>query len=179
MFLFQLLILLMDKTKLSKNFTLSQENIKDTLAAFKANKSIADETREVFQAATLVSSAHPSARTPAPSLALVLMSRGFRFAASRTSVPFKMLASSKALATPKEVLKEPIIISESKEDSSEEGTRSPTLSVSPIRAIGNIIIGGRAANCARTLKLVEVGPLLSIRERGQWRICLLPLTMIC
>lgn len=38
----------MDKIKLSKNFTLSRESMKATLAAFKANKSVADVTREVF-----------------------------------------------------------------------------------------------------------------------------------
>lgn len=38
----------MDSIKLSKNFTLFRESIKETLAAFKINKSIADMTREVF-----------------------------------------------------------------------------------------------------------------------------------
>ncbi|KAG8653903.1 hypothetical protein MANES_05G079850v8 [Manihot esculenta] len=38
----------MDSIKLSKNFTLSRESIKETLAAFKVNKSTADVTKEVF-----------------------------------------------------------------------------------------------------------------------------------
>lgn len=132
----------MDKIKLPKNFTLSQENIKDTLAAFKANKSVAQVAREVFQVMAPVSSAHPSAHTPTPSLAFVLVSGGSHSAASRTSVPSKMPASSKAPAASKEVSKEPIIVSELQEDSSKEGTKSPTLSVSPIRAIGDIVIWG-------------------------------------
>lgn len=69
-----------------------------------------------------------------------------------------MPASSKAPFASKEVPKESIIVSESLESNSEEGTRSPTLSVSPIRAVGDIVIGGRAAKHARTSKPVEVGP---------------------
>lgn len=54
----------MDTIKLPKNFTLSRESMKETLAAFKANKSIFDMTCEVFQAATLALSAQRSAPTP-------------------------------------------------------------------------------------------------------------------
>lgn len=37
-----------DTIKLSKNFNMSQESMKVTLADFKANKTVADVTREVF-----------------------------------------------------------------------------------------------------------------------------------
>lgn len=69
----------MDKIKLPKNFSLSRESMKDTLPTFKANKSIADVAREVFQAATPMLSAHPSACTPVPSLALVSVSGSSHF----------------------------------------------------------------------------------------------------
>lgn len=64
----------MDKIKLSKNFTFSQENMKDTLTAFKDNKSISDMAP--------TSSARLSSHTLAPSLALVLVSGGSRSTAS-------------------------------------------------------------------------------------------------
>lgn len=156
----------MGNIKLPKNFTLSRESMKDTLTAFKANKSVVDVAREVFQVATPTSSTRPSARTTTPSLALVLVSGGSRFAASRTSVPPKALASSKAPLAPKEIPKEPIMVSESVESSSEEGIRSPPLNVSPIRAVGAIAIGGRATRCARTSKPIEAVPSLPI-DKGK------------
>lgn len=132
------------------------------MAAFHAKKSIFDVVREVFYAAALASSALPSTHTPAPSLALVLVSGGSHFAPSQTLAPPKTSASSKAPTAPKEVPKEPIIVSESQEDKSKEGTRSPTLSVSLIRVIGDIVIRGRAVKCARTSEHMEVGPSPSI-----------------
>lgn len=56
----------MDKIRLPKNFTLSWEGMKATLAAFKANKSMVDMTREVFHTAdsTLATHRVTSASTP-------------------------------------------------------------------------------------------------------------------
>lgn len=110
--------------------------MKNTLAAFKANKFVVDVAKEVFQAATPVSSARPPTHAAAPSLALVLVSGGSHFAASRTLVPLKASVFSKALSTPK-VPKEPIIVNESPKSSSKEGTRSPPLDVSLIRVVGD------------------------------------------
>lgn len=121
----------MDKIKFSKNFTLSRENLKDTLVAFRANKSVADVAQEVFHAATLTSSVWASTCTLVPSLALVLISGGSHSVASRTSVLSKTPTSSKTPAALKMVPKDPIIVSESKEDSLEEGIRSPAQSASP------------------------------------------------
>lgn len=132
--------------------------MKDTLAAFKANKSVADVAREVFQAATPTSSAHPSTCTATPSLALVSVLGGFHSMAFRTSVPPKSSASSKAPFAPKKVPKEPIMVSKSVESSSEEGSRSPPLNVSPIRAVGVITIEAQAAKLARTLKTSKIFP---------------------
>lgn len=67
----------MGTIKLPKNFALSKKSTKETLVAFKANKSIADVIREVFQATAPTSSVRHSTTTPAPSLALVLVSEGF------------------------------------------------------------------------------------------------------
>lgn len=47
----------------------------------------------------------------------------------------------------------------------EEGTRSPPLSVSPIQAIGNIVISGRAAKRTKTLKPVETSPSPSVDKK--------------
>lgn len=98
----------MDKIKLPKNFTLSRENMKDTLAAFKTNKSISNVAREVFQAAASVSSILPSVHALTPSLALLPMLEGSYSTAFRISVPPKTSAFSKALAAPKEAPKEPL-----------------------------------------------------------------------
>ncbi|XP_043811992.1 nucleolin-like [Manihot esculenta] len=82
--------------KLPMNFTLSRECMKETTAAFKANMSIADVTREVFQASAPASSARCSTPTPTHSLALVPVSGGSRSATSMTSVPPKASTSFKA-----------------------------------------------------------------------------------
>lgn len=110
----------MDTIKLPKNFILSRESIKETLSTFKANKSIADVTREVFQTAAPASSARHSTPTPT----LVPMSRGSHSATSRMSVPPKALASFKVAPAPKEVPMEPIVVSGSTESSLTEGSRS-------------------------------------------------------
>lgn len=130
----------MGNIKLPKNFTLSRESMKDPLASFKANKSVVDVAREFFQATTPASSARPSTRTPTSPLALVPVSGGSRYVVSNTSVHPKTPASSKAPPTSKEVLKKPIMVGESLESTSEEGTRSPLLDVSPIRAVDVIAL---------------------------------------
>lgn len=118
--------------------------------------------REVFQAAASVSSILPSVHALTPSLALVPMLGGSCSTAFRISVPPKMSTFSKALAAPKEAPKEPpkepIVVSESQEDNSEEGSKSLTLSVSPIRIVGNIVIGGKTTKRARTSKPVKLDP---------------------
>lgn len=59
----------MDTIKLSKNFILSRESMKATLAVFKVNNTVADVTREVFQAVDLAAMNRSTAPTPT----LVLM----------------------------------------------------------------------------------------------------------
>lgn len=61
----------MDKIKFPKNFTLSIENLKETLLVFQANKSIAEVTWEVFHVTTPLLFVRPFACSPTPSLALV------------------------------------------------------------------------------------------------------------
>lgn len=113
---------------------------------------------------TPTSSIWPSTRTLAPSLAVVPMSGGSHSTAFRTSIPSKTQASSKTPAASEMVLKDPIIVNEPKEDSSEEVTRSLTQSVSPLQPVGNIVIEGHAVKRARTSASVKVRPLPSIDE---------------
>lgn len=92
-FLFRVVsTVLIDKNNFLKNFTLSTKNLKEALLAFRANKSVTDVTREVFHAATLLSSIWPSIRNPTPLLALVLVSGDSHSAAFRTLASFRMLA---------------------------------------------------------------------------------------
>lgn len=121
----------MGTIKLPKNFTLTRESMKETLAAFKANKSVVDVTREVFQATAPAPLARHSTPTPTPSLALVWVLGGSRSVASRTLVPPKAPAASKASPASKEVLREPTVVSESADSSSKEGTKSAPLDPSP------------------------------------------------
>lgn len=123
----------MDKIKFSKNFTLSKDNLKETLLAFRVNKFVTNVTWEVFHVATPLSSMWPFARSLAPSLALVPTSGGSRSAAYKTP------------ATSKMVLKDPIIVSESRENSSEKDIESLIQSTSSPPTVGNIVNGDRTA----------------------------------
>lgn len=73
---------------------------------FRANKSVADVTREDFYAATLLSFVRPSFRNPAPLLVLVSALRGSRSTTSKT-IPMNL-----------------IVVNESREESLEKGANS-------------------------------------------------------
>lgn len=89
----------MDSLKLPKNFNLSKENMKATLEAFKAGKSVADVTWKVFH---VVAPASVS-QTPAPAFARALTpaAGGFRSTASKASSPNKTPTSAKSSVAPK------------------------------------------------------------------------------
>lgn len=124
----------MDNIKLSKNFFLYRKSMRATLVAFKANKTVADMTLEVFQ--VMDPAAVNRSTTPAPTLALVPAAGGSRSAASRTSIPAKVPTPTKSLAAFKLTSKEPIALSESTEGSSEKGIRVASLDVTPLQAVG-------------------------------------------
>lgn len=134
----------MDNIKLQKNFTLFRESMKVTLDAFKAGKTMADVTQEVFQVMA------PTA--PALTLALVPVDGGSRSIASRASIPAKVPTSSKSPAAPKTASREPISISKYTESSLREGARVAPLDVPPLQAMGAIVIGGVASKRARISK---------------------------
>lgn len=77
--------------------------MKVTLAAFKANKTVADVTQKVFQAVDPVAANRSTA--PAPTLALVPTVGGSRSTISRMSIPAKASISAKTLAAPKQTFK--------------------------------------------------------------------------
>lgn len=154
----------MDKIKFPKNFTLFKENNKETLIAFRANKSITKITREVFHGiiATPLSYVRPQSRTPTPSMALAPVSGGSHFA------PPKMGSS------------DPIKVSKSeREGSLKRGVNLLVQSASPPPSIeGNIIIEGRPTKQARTFTPAKVDiPLPPVKERRLWMplsVCPLP-----
>lgn len=110
------------------NFTLSKENLKETLLAFRAINSVVDITREVFYAITPLSYVRSFARNLASSLALVLTLEGSHSATSKT-VPIDL-----------------IVVSESRKESSEKGMDSLVQNASPPPSVvRNIVIGDRPA----------------------------------
>lgn len=66
----------MDKIKPLKNFTMSRENMRATLEAFRAGRSVADVTREVFQAISPPVAGRITFLALASSRALVHASKG-------------------------------------------------------------------------------------------------------
>lgn len=118
----------MEKIKPPKNFTMSRENMKATLEAFRAGRSVADVTQEVFHAISPIVAGWIA--TFASSRVLVLVMKGFRFVASRASTQGKALSSSKSPAAPRPKStstpnsREPITINESMESGSKGGPRS-------------------------------------------------------
>lgn len=106
----------MDNTRLPKNFTLSRESMKAMLEAFKASKSAANVTREVFQVVAPASVSWTPALAPALVLASIV--GGSHSAASKASALAKVSASTKSPAASKHTPKEPIPISESDKGSS-------------------------------------------------------------
>lgn len=88
----------MDNLKPPKNFTLSRESMKATLDAFKAGKTVANVTGEVFQAVAHAAAIWTTTPTLAPTLAFVPAIGSSQSVASRASIPAKVPTSSKSPA---------------------------------------------------------------------------------
>lgn len=78
----------MDTLNLPKNFNLSRENMKATLEAFKADKSVADMTRKVFNSVSQTSA-------PASTRFLAPVAGSSRYIVLKASALDKMPTSAK------------------------------------------------------------------------------------
>lgn len=145
----------MDNIKPPKNFTLSWESIKAMLDAFKAGRTVADVTREVFQVIAPTSAGWTTA--PIPALALASIARGSHSTDSRAFVPAKAPASTKCPAASKLTFKEPIAISESAERDSKGGAEVAPLDVQPLQAVAAVVIRRASNKRARTSKPTSEG----------------------